>query len=371
MRINKNVVPFMARRSMACTVYQDKIYFFGGVGAGGTESILDVSNDLWAYTPSSGEWEQLVSNNEIPSPRRCVGFAPSVKGIILWGGSGLKYDTSSGKQTYSFLNDLWLYSPNQRRWLLLEDTDDHLQSPKDVPLQLRPEPRYTPAWHPLNTGQFFLFSGYTEDRLGKRKMNDLWIWEEQTSDWKKISNDGLQHGYNRSSQWPGLRYGAISAVCNSTVYVFGGFSDIGDHNDVWMWNAEKQNWECLASDLQHKSCPEPRYCAAGEHFDGGFWIFGGRSRRYPKMNFNDTWRFDLKDRRWEQIFPQTSNHDYGESAKSIGYHAKSASCILDGTWYLWGGEGLHGHVSDFWRFDFKDRTWHMIYPSRRDDPLFW
>lgn len=365
-----NFVPFMARRSMACTVYQDKIFFFGGVGAHGTESILDVTNDLWSYTPTVGVWECLQHQGISPSPRRCVGFASSEQGITLWGGSGLRKD-SSGKETYSFLNDLWLYSPNEKCWHLLQETDDHLRSPKEEPLQLRPEPRYTPVWHTLSSGFFFLFSGYTEDRLGKRKMNDLWLCNPSLLSWEKISGDELLHGYSVSKQWPGVRYGTTSIVHDSIVYIFGGFSDDGDHNDVWMWGLKDRKWQCLSSDCHESINPSPRYCASGAYYDGSFWIFGGRSRSFPKINFNDTWRFDIRSKSWELVVPQCTVNEYGLSAHSIGYHAKSSSAVLDGLWYIWGGEGLHGHVSDLWAFDFNLREWNMKYPARLDDPLFW
>lgn len=363
--------PFMARRSMAAATYDGKIYFFGGVGARGTESILDVSNDLWCFDPKMLSWIEIVNTEATPwpSPRRCMGFASMEQGIYLWGGSGLETEESRGL-TYTFLNDLWLFRPQRASWELLEASDDHKESPLNSSQAGRPEPRYTPVWH-VRQNKGVLFSGYTEDRLGKRKMNDLWIWEGAPGRWRKVEGRDLSSGYDVSFRWPGLRYGTMSVSDDQALYICGGFSNEGDHNDVWHWNLGEEKWECLSPDISAKDAPPARYYGACALHNDGIWIFGGRSRRYPKLNFSDTWRFDISARRWELIEPQCDMHIYDETATNIGYHAKAASAVVEDQWYVWGGEGLHGHVSDFWHFDFAQRCWQMIQPARDDDPIFW
>jgi hypothetical protein len=368
-------VPFSARRSTAAADWEGKIYFFGGVGGRGTESILDVDGDLWCFAPEACSWEKIggeaASSFGVlwPSARRCSGFASDAEGIYLWGGSGVRTD-AAGQTTYTFLNDLWLFQPPTGRWQMLESSDDFTLCPVEEPGQNRPEPRYTPIWH-LHSERGLLFGGYTEDRLGKRKMNDLWLRHGPSSTWRRVPNAGRRMGYSQAAAWPGVRYGAMSASDSDYVYVCGGFADDGDHLDVWRWSWTEDRWECLSPDDAVEPCPQPRYCAACAVYSGGFWLFGGRSRRYPKLNFNDTWRFDLAKRRWESVELQSDVHCYGSDAFGIGYHAKSSSAVVAESWYVWGGEGLHGHVSDFWRFDLNRCTWQMIQPSRDDDPKFW
>jgi hypothetical protein len=364
-------VPFLARRSMAAAAVNEKIYFFGGVGANGTESILDVSNDLWCFDAKTLSWTSLTAKNSPngPSRRRCVGFASAAENIYLWGGSGLE-SNGAGELTYTFLNDLWVYHVQRGGWEMLEPSDDYKLSPISSPEKARPEPRYTPVWH-VNEETSFIFSGYTEDRLGKRKMNDLWLRHNITGEWQQIEGGHLQAGYAPSFAWPGVRYGTMSASNNTGAYICGGFSDAGDHNDIWRWSWSTEQWECLSPDSNADQAPAPRYSAACVLHEKGLWIFGGRSRRYPKLNFNDTWRFDLLARRWEQVQPQQDIHRYNASTPGIGYHAKSSNVAANGVWYLWGGEGLHGHVSDFWRFDFTSCEWQMLQPARDDDPRFW
>lgn len=362
--------PLYARRSMACSAFDTFIYFFGGVGFRGTESILDVSNDLWRFDVRSHSWECLNTQNSVrlPGPRRCVGFQPTSAGLYLWGGSGVKKNTASGELTYSFLNDLWLYRTDSRVWEQLEISDDHTLSPFVFSERPRPEPRYLPVFH-VNGEKTALFSGYTEDRLGKRKMNDFWIRNNNTGDWLRMKGD-IPAGYDPSFNWPGMRYGSMNASDSNRIVVCGGYSDDGDHNDLWVWEWVSQNWECFSADGVSEA-PAPRYSAAASLHEESFWIFGGRSRRFPKLNFNDTWRFDLQKRRWECISPSNDEHRYDITAGKIGYHAKSSSAIIDGRWYVWGGEGLHGHVSDFWYFNFSSLEWQMLQPARVDDPVFW
>jgi hypothetical protein len=366
-----NSVPIFARRSMAACAFDDKLFFFGGVGASGTESILDISNDMWCFDINSLSWTRISEECSPywPSPRRCVGIASAAEGIYLWGGSGLETD-STGRQTYTFLNDFWLYRPQSGRWEMLEPSDDYKDSPLILSENPRPEPRYLPIFH-VNKEAFLIFSGYTEDRLGKRKMNDLWLRRNIASKWLRINNEDLQPGYNLSCSWPGTRYGSMSASDGQNIYICGGFSDEGDHIDVWRWSWDSEKWECLFADVDTEQAPSQRYCGACTLYGDDLWIFGGRSRRYPKRNFNDTWRFNVVKCSWEVLQPPSTTHCYDETASCIGYHAKSASAVIAGKWYLWGGEGLHGHVSDFWYFDFMSCEWQMIQPARSDDPKFW
>ena len=163
-------VPFFSRRSMAATAHGSSIYFFGGVGAAGTESIMDVSADLWCFDTATFLWRQISELPVWPSPRRCVGWISSGDNLVLWGGSGIN-DEQDGTLIYSFLNDEWIFDVRKKTWKLMKSTDDHRISPVNSG---SPFPRYTPVFQRVGSDQF-LFGGYTEDRLGKRKLNDTWV----------------------------------------------------------------------------------------------------------------------------------------------------------------------------------------------------
>jgi hypothetical protein len=362
----KGAVPFHARRSMAACSVGDKLVFFGGVGAAGTESILDVANDCWVFDPSTLMWQQVTQHNPWPSPRRCVGVAPTCTGMYLWGGSGLA-GIQEGQVRYTFLNDWWQFDLFSGSWSLIRDSDDHRYSPIIGAAVIFPSPRYTPVFQAV-AGGFFLFGGYTEDRLGKRKLNDAWIYDGET--WKPVEMCG-KTGYGYGAKWPGVRYGCMSAAVGGWVFIFGGFSDEGEHNDLWLFDAVGRCWELIVPESSGPEVPAARYCSAFAYNREKLFLFGGRSRRFPKLNFNDLWVFDLVQKKWECLNGNRTPHLYDESAPFPAYHAKTSAAVVDGSWYLWGGEGLSGHVSDFWRFSFDAYNWELLQAARQDDPVFW
>lgn len=359
-------VPFFARRSMAAATLNGKLYMFGGVGANtGTESILDVSNDLWIFDPEKLEWTRSLANIPLPSPRRCVGWLGFNDRVLLWGGSGIT-EMADGKVRYTFINDLWEYIPSTDKWNCLRNSDDHLNSPLEGVLY--PPPRYTPVFQKWEKDSLFLFGGYSEDRLGKRKMNDLWLCRK--GQWSHVSNTAAE-GYRHGASWPGLRYGCMSASDDCGIYIYGGFADDGDHNDLWRFNTSSLNWELLFPEDESSVSPHPRYCAAFALYGKKLFLFGGRSRIKPKLNFNDLWVFDLERSEWTMIADNDGIHIYDGTVSRPGYHAKTGNAVIGKYWYIWGGEGRNGHVSDFWRLDMENIKWELIQAARSDDPSFW
>lgn len=343
------------------------MYVFGGVGVQGTESILDVTDELWRFDTRSLAWARIPRSDPWPAARRCAGFAAHDQGVSLFGGSGVCREDGGGRR-YTFLNDLWTFDPVALRWCCMASTEEHRAVPSDDrPERLRPLPRYTPVYWWLQ-GAIVMFGGYTEDRLGKRKLNDLWVHRDGA--WRAISSEGAS-GYRQGARWPGVRYGCMSASQGRTLYLCGGFSDAGDHIDLWQFDLDEERWRLHAPDQRSAEVPAPRYCAAVALAHGSFWLFGGRSRAHPKLNFNDLWRFDLAQGRWHLIHGNREPHRYDAHADFPAYHAKAATAVVGTHWYLWGGEGAHGHVSDFWRFDLSRRVWELVQPARPDDPQFW
>lgn len=358
-----SVLPFNARRSMAMCSDGELIYCFGGVGKNYTESILDVSNDFYSYDIKNKTWKQLDESESImPSSRRCIGFVSSENKIFLWGGSSIcELDK---RLTYNFLNDFWQYDLKNSVWSRIEPSDDNRISPLD---NSKPSPRYTPIFEKIEDS-FILFGGYTEDSLGKRKLNDIWKYKDNK--WCLIEFPNKIEGYNFDANYPGIRYGCMSAVDANKLYICGGFSDDGDHIDVWEFDIKLEKWTLLSSDDSVES-PEARYCAAFVFYKDKLILFGGRSRKNPKSNYNDLYEFDLKTKKWKQIQANTDFKTYDKNSTIPAYHAKSSVCLVNHYMYIMGGEGIHGHVSDFWRLNLEDYNWELISPARDDDPIFW
>jgi hypothetical protein len=357
--------PLFSRRSMAMAAAGDRLICFGGVGAAGTESILDVTDQCWSFDTTRMAWVAVPRSEPWPEARRCSGFISTAAGVWLWGGSGIAPAGSGVRHT--FLNDSWLFDAATNTWRLQRDSDDHLASPTAEHEDRYPSTRYTPVMAAVKHGTL-LFSGYTEDRLGRRKLNDAWL--HRGGAWTRVAETGVE-GYDARADRPGIRYGSGSASDGENAFVFGGFSDDGDHNDIWEFNGSSGEWRLLAAESADSTRPAPRYCAAVTYDPHRVLVFGGRSRRDPKANYNDLWAFDLATLRWDCLSPNRSVHDYSATAAAPAYHAKSAHAVVGDYWYLWGGEGRHGHVSDFWRLSLSTDRWQLIQAARPDDPQFW
>lgn len=330
------VVPFRARRSMAGTASDGSLYFLGGVGAHtGTESILDVADDLWRFDVHDLAWHSVDRVAPWPPPRRCPGWAPLGNALHLWGGSGV----ADGVPT--FLADHWCCSPSGG-WGRIDAAASA-------------SPRYVPVFEPVDD-VIVLFAGYTQDGVGGRMLGDTWIFSDAA--WHPVAADG-----------PAARYGAMAARHGRSIVVFGGCAE-HDLNDVWRFDVDDARWTELVRGGA-RAAPAPRYCGAVAVQDDRLVLFGGRSRRHPKRNFNDLWTLDLRTGTWENVSPTREPHRYDGSTDYPGYHAKAATAVVDGSLYLLGGEGLVGHVSDFWRLELSALRWELLLPARDDDPILW
>jgi Galactose oxidase, central domain len=334
-----DAVPFRARRSMTATACGSRIYFFGGVGAKtGTESILDVSDELWVYEPSSTAWAEVPHAEPWPEARRCNGFAADGSTVFLWGGSGIDGND------YTFLSDLWRLDVDARVWAAVE------------PSAVAPGRRYFPVFECVASG-LVMFGGYTETGDHHGMLDDTWVRESEV--WRRVE----------AGVHPVARYGATVGADGDEVVVFGGMTAAGDVADVWRLDAVSGRWTLL--DEGTEAAPAPRYCAAGCIWEGELLVFGGRSRVRPKENYSDLWAFNLASKRWRLVHGGVAEHRYDGSTQTPAYHAKTAHARLGDQFYMWGGEGRDGHVSDFWRLHLSTLEWELLAVARSDDPRFW
>jgi Kelch motif protein/galactose oxidase-like protein len=72
-------------------------------------------NDLWAFTASTGTWQQVVPSGAIPAARRFAAMAYDSRRdvVLMWG--GVRDDATS-------YNDTWLFRPATRTWQQLSPT---------------------------------------------------------------------------------------------------------------------------------------------------------------------------------------------------------------------------------------------------------
>jgi hypothetical protein len=207
------------------------------------------------------------------------------------------------------------------------------------------------------------------------------------------------------------------------LYVFGGstynhdFSDLVAFGELYRYNAASNEWE-LAADASRG--PGPRIRPNMWYFDGGIYVFGGLDGTI--QNHSDLWRFDTTEQSWmqlagdsetlggryEAVSSNTSHHGLvfavgGETIRSdftaaytpgtveinlatgtvgqldvplehdiaMGMRHMAAAAIVDGTFYVYGGDdpsdkrlgcgSPHGEspTGALWIFDIEQRTWRL------------
>ncbi len=168
-------------------------------------------NDLWKYTPSSGQWTWVGGSNtggaagtygtlgtaspsNAPGAREQMTYWLDQSGRFwMFGGTGAGSTQSTG-----FLNDLWSYSPSTGLWTWLNGSNTANALPvfgqQGVPSASNvPGSRIYPVSWVDSAGSFWLFGGNGYDSTGSTNdLSDLWNFNPTNNEWAWIG--GSQSG---------------------------------------------------------------------------------------------------------------------------------------------------------------------------------
>lgn len=255
--------------SAACTDANGDIWFFGGYGYGatGADSYL---NDLWKFTPSTGEWTWVSGDNAtgqvgvygtkgLPAADNKPGarYSPAMwtdagGNVWLFGGTGFALTTAA---VGGELNDLWKFTPSTGEWTWVNG-DNAVNAPGvygtvNVPAATnKPGGRHSMVVWKDPAGAVYLFggNGYPASS-GLSNLNDLWKLDISSNQWTWIegSNIGAQKGVYgvtgtaADANMPGARYATTGWLgAGGKLWLFGG-SGLGSTvvsgylNDLWMY----------------------------------------------------------------------------------------------------------------------------------------
>ena len=181
---------------------QGNFWLFGGSGYDSNGTQQGVLNDLWKYSPSTGEWtwmggstimnatgvygtQGLAAAANVPSARAsAVSWMDASGNVWLFGGEG--YDTVNSPHLYHRLNDLWKYSPSSGQWTWVAGSNTFdatgvygtqgAAAATNVPGARASESTWKDA-----SGNVWMFGGYTYDDPSDTRfeMNDLWKFPAQ------------------------------------------------------------------------------------------------------------------------------------------------------------------------------------------------
>ena len=180
-----------------------------------------------------------------------------------------------------------------------------------------PAPREDHTWTVAEDGRTaYLFGG----RDGATVLDDLWAFDLATNRWKRERIEGPA---------PPARFGHDAAwLPGHGLLVWAGQAGSDFFDDIWLLDPARRSWNQLNIDGDK---PVARYgSCSGVGPDGRFWISHGFTAN--GVRFDDTWTFDLEERRWTERTPTLD----GEGPIKRCLHA--CWWTSDGRLALYGGQ---------------------------------
>ncbi|MFI4867206.1 MAG: kelch repeat-containing protein [Steroidobacterales bacterium] len=389
-------------------------WLFGGVGydlAGGAGYL----NDLWQYSPSTGQWtwegglntlnasgvygtQGATAASNLPGARYSASsWTDSSGNFWLFGGVGYSSTGSVGN-----LNDLWRYSPSTGQWTWVSGGTANnaagvYGTQGTAAASNLPGARYSASSWTDSSGNFWLFGGVGYGSTGSvGNLNDLWRYSPTTGQWTWVSGGTANNaagvygtqGTAAASNLPGARYSASAWIDSSgNLWLFGGYGydstgSVGKLNDLWQYSPSTGQWTWVSGEdaanatgvygalgtAAASNLPGARQAAsAWINSSGNFWLFGGVG--YDSAggagNLNDLWQYSPSTKEWTWFSGGNADNATGvygtQGAASVGNvlgGRDSVSSWTDSSGNLWlfGGYGYDstgdlGYLNDLWQYN--------------------
>jgi hypothetical protein len=268
-------------------------WMFGGNGLD-ANGRLGMLNDLWEYSPSSGQWTWIGGASTYgsncfgydlggPNEQNCVGpgvygtmGTPSVANIPsgrtgatswtdqngnYWMFGGWGYDISS--QVEYFFNELWMFSPSTKQWTLMGGNPTKEGSacffstmlyylgcgePGTYGTLLTPSSANMPGgregamgWTD-NNGKLWLYGGQGFDVNGQfDDLNDMWVFDTNAGQWTWMGGPSTVYGYYAA---PTGVYGSLSVPSGNNIPTtrYSGTTWKDNSGNLWLYGGEVTGW---------------------------------------------------------------------------------------------------------------------------------
>jgi N-acetylneuraminic acid mutarotase len=322
-------------------------------------------------------------------------WTDSTGNLWLFGGYGYDAAGSAG-----YLNDLWRYSPSTGQWVWLGGSNGDNASGIYGTLGTAaagnmPGARYSASSWIDSAGNLWLFGGVGDDSTGAAgNLNDLWQYTPTTGLWTWVSGGNTANaagvygteGTATAGNLPGARQGASSWIDSAgNLWLFGGYgygstTGTGYLNDLWQYSPGTGLWTWISGGNADNasgvygtegtttagSVPGSRQAAsAWADASGNMWLFGGAG--YDANGavgvLNDLWRFAPSSGQWTWVSGSSSDNAGGAygtqgavSVSTVPGARQAASSWIDSSGHLWlfGGAGFgstgNGYLNDLWQF---------------------
>ena len=312
-------------RARGMTIYdsdQDQMVIFGGRRRLGSSGAYEIFNESWALDLETMSWSQYQTNGPVPSRRSnpAGGYNHLTKEMILFGGNGstsgasfipfddvwaLNLETSTWREipatgskpaarlfhtaavdaegdrlfiygggdenalfsATAFMGDLWVFNLSTGEWTQL-----------DAGTSGGPMPRIwsTITYDPVND-RVLLFGGHDNGQVGNN--NDTWAFNLSSNSWQNLTTPEVTNkpangfcDFPPDFILPNMdapeRRSAHLAALDTTRgewVVFGGKTDCGMIDDIWIFSLMQDAWVRLAPSTIGESCNRgdtPDLCVA-------------------------------------------------------------------------------------------------------------
>ncbi len=371
-------------------------------------------NDLWKYTPSSGEWTWVSGSSSANQTgvygTKGVGSISNYPGARLasnawidssgnlWLFGGYGYGESGGS---GYMNDLWKYEPTNGKWTWVGGSKATNQcgvygTQGTGSTDNYPGARRRPVSWIDSSGNLWLFGGLGYGESGSASyLNDLWEYEPSNGKWtwvtgSKTTNQcgvyGTQ-GAGSTSNCPGARYRLVVWIDSSgSLWLFGGFGygESGSTsclNDLWRYEPSNGKWTWVGgSKTGNQTGVYGTQGTAGTgNYPGGrygglvwrdssanLWFFGGGGYGSSGSEgvLNDLWKYKPSTGEWTWVSGSSTVNQAGVygtkgtgSLSNFPGGRRNGAAWFDSSGSLWllGGYGYskdaaNSFLNDLWKY---------------------
>ena len=364
-------MPSARQSSATWTDPNGNFWLFGGQGI--AEIGYGYLNDLWEYTPSTGEWT-CIPETAGPQPRQdASAWTDSSGNLWLYGGIG---ETE--------MADIWKFTPSTGAWTYVGDAGGApVYGTLGVPAAgNKPGARMDITTWTDSSGNFWLFSGWVSGALSP---NDLWRYTPSTGEWTWMAGgqSGDAHwgklGVPAAGNVPGWRIGAVSWTdLSGNLWLFGGTEDYsGVSNDLWKYTPSTGQWTWMSGSQTDDSPgvfgtrlvpaagnapPARQYARGWTDLSGSLWLYGGSGLNVGETR-SDLWKYTPSTGLWTWMGGDQKINGLGSFgipgvASPANWPSSRDLAMswtdLNGDFWLFGGYGTSVSnrfwLNDLWRY---------------------
>mmetsp|Transcript_25862 Transcript_25862/g.37863 ORF Transcript_25862/g.37863 Transcript_25862/m.37863 type:complete len:612 (-) Transcript_25862:104-1939(-) len=322
------------RSGAASVVVKGRLYMFGGYG-GGTGRL----DDFYQYTFDTGTWEEVdVLGTERPGCRENNGVVVGdCSRVYLFGG----YNGTS------WLNDLWTFDIESKRWTCIQESSDpsnnvnqhHDQEAgagaesdannnnnNNMAVRGRVPSRRFGYVSVVHNNKFVLFGGFD----GSNWMNDMHEFDFATRTWRAVQAGG---------RLPSIRSCPAWAKDSTHVYIQGGYDGVERKSDFFACDLATYTWSempCLGSP------PSPRYFHSCCLYGSKMYLYGGYS---GSERLADMYAYDFDTNHWSEV--DCTNGEAPSGRSSL------VAQVYENSLYVFGGYNGVTVLNDFYKFRLK------------------